>query len=76
MTSFKGHLIFLSFQWKIIDRIHRIEDDKGFQLIKILYLMKCFTVNQSDRIRVFAVCNDDGEQLSFSNDDLWDIVLT
>ena len=38
--------------------------------------MKCFTVNQSDGIRVFTVCNDDGEQLSFSNDDLWDIVLT
>jgi hypothetical protein len=37
---------------------------------------KFFTVNHSEGIRVFAVCNGDGEQLSFSHDVLWDIILT
>jgi hypothetical protein len=36
---------------------------------------KFFSVTQSDGRRVFAVCVDDGEQLCFSNDELWDLIL-
>ncbi len=36
---------------------------------------KFFSVTQSDGRRVFAVCEDDGEQLCFSNDELWNLIL-
>jgi hypothetical protein len=55
MTSFKGHLIFHFLQQKIIDRIHRIEDDKGFQLIQILYLMISFLLLMSQMEFVFLL---------------------
>jgi hypothetical protein len=36
---------------------------------------KFFSVTQSDGTRVFAVCDDNGEELVFDNDELWQIIL-
>jgi hypothetical protein len=55
MTSFEGYLILRFFQLKIIDRIHRIEDDKGFQSIQILYLMISFLLLISQMEFVFLL---------------------
>ena len=39
------------------------------------YNERCYTVTQSDGRRVFAVCADDGEEICFSNEELWDLIL-
>jgi hypothetical protein len=40
-----------------------------------IYNDKYFIVTQSDGRRVFTVCTNDGEQICFSNDDLWLMIL-
>ena len=51
-------------------RIKPVPCDTSF-----IYNDKFFSVTQSDGMRVFAVCVDDGEEVSFSNDELWEIIL-
>ncbi len=60
------------------------EDDRPQRVRKVkpvpcdttfIYNDKFFCVTQSDGRRVFAVCEDDGEQLCLSNNELWKLIL-